>query len=87
MMKSLFSISRFICAHKFMNLCILMPNLCILIAQIFNAKIWKIPELEEVHKIAAHELNIGAVVWHPGALVSIGEDECCLATCAANGEV
>ena len=52
-----------------------------------NVKIWKIPELEEVHKIAAHELNIGAVVWHPGALVSIGEDECCLATCAANGEV
>ena len=26
-----------------------------------NVKIWKIPELEEVHKIAAHELNIGAV--------------------------
>lgn len=52
-----------------------------------NVKIWKIPELEEVHKIAAHELNIGSVVWHPGALVSIGEDECCLATCAANGEV
>ena len=52
-----------------------------------NVKVWKVPELEEVHKIAAHELNIGCVAWHPGALVSIGEDECCLATCSANGEV
>ena len=52
-----------------------------------NVKVWKVPELEEVHKIAAHELNIGSVAWHPGALVSIGEDECCLATCSANGEV
>ena len=50
-------------------------------------QIWKIPELDEIHKIPAHELNVGAVVWHPGALVSIGEDECCLATCSANGEV
>ena len=45
------------------------------------------PDLEEVHKIPAHELNIGGVSWHPGALKSVSENECCLATTSSNGEV
>jgi len=52
-----------------------------------NVKVWSVPDLEEVHKIPAHDLQVGAVVWHPGALVTVEESECCLATTASNGEV
>ena len=43
--------------------------------------------MEEVHKIPAHENHLGSVVWHPGALVTVDENSCCLSSTSSNGEV
>ncbi|XP_038600889.1 U4/U6 small nuclear ribonucleoprotein Prp4 isoform X1 [Tachyglossus aculeatus] len=50
-------------------------------------KLWSIPDCNLIHTLRGHNTNVGAVVFHPKATVSLDKKDVNLASCAADGSV
>lgn len=50
-------------------------------------KLWSVPECEEVRTLRGHGVNVGAIVFHPQATISLDESACCMASCSQDGAV
>ena len=50
-------------------------------------KLWSIPECEEVMTLRGHSVDVGAIVFHPQATVSLDNSACCMASCSRDGAV
>ena len=48
---------------------------------------WSVPECEEVMTLRGHDVNVGAIVFHPQATLSLDESACCMASCSQDGAV
>ncbi|POI31324.1 hypothetical protein CIB84_004926 [Bambusicola thoracicus] len=50
-------------------------------------KLWSVPDCNLVHTLRGHSTNVGAIVFHPKATVSLDKKDVNLASCAADGSV
>uniref|UniRef100_A0A8C4KVX3 Pre-mRNA splicing tri-snRNP complex factor PRPF4 n=1 Tax=Dromaius novaehollandiae TaxID=8790 RepID=A0A8C4KVX3_DRONO len=50
-------------------------------------KLWSVPDCNLVHTLRGHNTNVGAIVFHPKATVSLDKKDVNLASCAADGSV
>ncbi|CAH1786164.1 unnamed protein product [Owenia fusiformis] len=50
-------------------------------------KLWSVPQCEPIRTLRGHSCNVGAIVFHPQATLSLEDDACCMASCAADGSV
>ena len=50
-------------------------------------KLWSVPECEEVMTLRGHDVNVGSIVFHPQATLSLDESACCMASCSQDGAV
>lgn len=50
-------------------------------------KLWSVPDCQLIRVLEGHNYNVGAIVFHPHATVSLSDTECCMATCATDGSV
>ncbi|CAL8123468.1 unnamed protein product [Orchesella dallaii] len=50
-------------------------------------KLWSSPDCKPIRTLKGHLNNVGAVVFHPQATISLEDEACCLASCGADGTV
>ncbi|XP_045461463.1 U4/U6 small nuclear ribonucleoprotein Prp4 [Harmonia axyridis] len=50
-------------------------------------KIWSVPDCELKQVLKGHTCNVGAIVFHPQATLSLDENVCNMASCASDGSV
>ncbi|XP_070582205.1 U4/U6 small nuclear ribonucleoprotein Prp4-like [Ptychodera flava] len=50
-------------------------------------KLWSVPDCEPIRTLRGHNHNVGNIVFHPEATLSLEGSACCLASCAADGSV
>ncbi|KAL7980914.1 hypothetical protein Chor_002068 [Crotalus horridus] len=50
-------------------------------------KIWSVPDCKLVLTLRGHNTNVGAIVFHPKATISLDKKDVNLASCAADGSV
>ncbi|XP_050389042.1 U4/U6 small nuclear ribonucleoprotein Prp4 [Patella vulgata] len=50
-------------------------------------KLWSIPDCEMVRELRGHSCNVGAIVFHPQATLSLDDNACCMASCGQDGTV
>ncbi|XP_071490179.1 U4/U6 small nuclear ribonucleoprotein Prp4-like [Diadema antillarum] len=50
-------------------------------------KLWTTPEFNHIKTLRGHNNNVGCVVFHPQATLSLAPSACCMASCSADGAV
>ncbi|XP_060071892.1 U4/U6 small nuclear ribonucleoprotein Prp4-like [Ylistrum balloti] len=50
-------------------------------------KLWSIPDCGLIRQLRGHNGNVGAIVFHPQATISLDEKACCMASCGQDGSV
>lgn len=50
-------------------------------------KLWSIPDCQPIRTLRGHTHQVGAIVFHPRATVSLPSTGCCLASCSTDGSV
>ncbi|NXF12199.1 PRP4 protein, partial [Smithornis capensis] len=90
--KSLRSLNNF-CSQigddRPLSYCHFSPNSKLLATACWSGlcKLWSVPDCNLVHTLRGHSTNVGAVVFHPKATVSLDKKDVSLASCAADGSV
>lgn len=52
-----------------------------------NCKLWSVPDCQEIATLRGHEGEVGCIVFHPEATLSLSDSACCLASCDRLGSV
>ncbi|XP_071801847.1 U4/U6 small nuclear ribonucleoprotein Prp4-like [Asterias amurensis] len=88
-LRSLTAIGSQIGDTRPISYCQFSPNSQILATASWSGliKLWSVPDLKAIRTLRGHNHNIGAVVFHPKATVSLDDQACCMASCAADGSV
>uniref|UniRef100_A0A8C0U462 Pre-mRNA splicing tri-snRNP complex factor PRPF4 n=1 Tax=Cyanistes caeruleus TaxID=156563 RepID=A0A8C0U462_CYACU len=90
--KSLRSLNNF-CSQigddRPLSYCHFSPNSKLLATACWSGlcKLWSVPDCNLVHTLRGHSTNVGAIVFHPKATVSLDKKDVSLASCAADGSV
>ncbi|XP_040462582.1 U4/U6 small nuclear ribonucleoprotein Prp4 isoform X2 [Falco naumanni] len=90
--KSLRSLNNF-CSQigddRPLSYCHFSPNSKLLATACWSGlcKLWSVPDCNLVHTLRGHNTNVGAIVFHPKATVSLDKKDVNLASCAADGSV
>ncbi|XP_058279139.1 U4/U6 small nuclear ribonucleoprotein Prp4 isoform X1 [Hirundo rustica] len=90
--KSLRSLNNF-CSQigddRPLSYCHFSPNSKLLATACWSGlcKLWSVPDCNLVHTLRGHSTNVGAIVFHPKATVSLDKKDISLASCAADGSV
>ncbi|XP_030391393.1 U4/U6 small nuclear ribonucleoprotein Prp4 [Gopherus flavomarginatus] len=90
--KSLRSLNNF-CSQigddRPISYCHFSPNSKLLATACWSGlcKLWSVPDCSLVHTLRGHNTNVGAIVFHPQATVSLDKKDINLASCAADGSV
>ncbi|NWS45831.1 PRP4 protein, partial [Probosciger aterrimus] len=90
--KSLRSLNNF-CSQigddRPLSYCHFSPNSKLLATACWSGlcKLWSVPDCNLVHTLRGHSTNVGAIVFHPKATVSLDKKDVNLASCAADGSV
>uniref|UniRef100_A0A8D2MVD4 Pre-mRNA splicing tri-snRNP complex factor PRPF4 n=1 Tax=Zonotrichia albicollis TaxID=44394 RepID=A0A8D2MVD4_ZONAL len=90
--KSLRSLNNF-CSQigddRPLSYCHFSPNSKLLATACWSGlcKLWSVPDCNLVHTLRGHSTNVGAIVFHPKATVSLEKKDVSLASCAADGSV
>ncbi|XP_052788002.1 U4/U6 small nuclear ribonucleoprotein Prp4-like [Mya arenaria] len=50
-------------------------------------KLWSIPDCSPIRTLRGHNCNVGAIVFHPQATISLEDSACCMASCGQDGAV
>ncbi|KAK3088517.1 hypothetical protein FSP39_020089 [Pinctada imbricata] len=50
-------------------------------------KLWSIPDCQLVRQLRGHNCNVGAIVFHPQATLTLDDNACCMASCSQDGSV
>ncbi|KAK6978386.1 U4/U6 small nuclear ribonucleoprotein Prp4 [Biomphalaria glabrata] len=50
-------------------------------------KLWSIPDCSLIRTLRGHNSNVGAIVFHPEATLTLDNSLCCMASCAQDGSV
>ncbi|KAK3587198.1 hypothetical protein CHS0354_016894 [Potamilus streckersoni] len=50
-------------------------------------KLWSVPDCQLIRTLRGHNCNVGAIVFHPQATVSLDDNACCMASCGHDGAV
>ncbi|XP_019643680.1 PREDICTED: U4/U6 small nuclear ribonucleoprotein Prp4-like [Branchiostoma belcheri] len=50
-------------------------------------KLWSVPDCKLVRTLRGHNQNVGCVVFHPQATLTLEDSACCMASCSADGAV
>lgn len=50
-------------------------------------KLWSVPDCQPIRTLRGHNCNVGAIVFHPQATISLDSSACCMASCAQDGTV
>lgn len=50
-------------------------------------KLWSVPDCAPIRTLKGHQNNVGSVVFHPYATLSLEDEACCMASCGADGSV
>ncbi|CAN0389594.1 unnamed protein product [Lampetra fluviatilis] len=50
-------------------------------------KLWSVPDCTPIRTLRGHDQNVGAIVWHPQATLSLDPKDCNMASCSADGAV
>ncbi|XP_038063536.1 U4/U6 small nuclear ribonucleoprotein Prp4-like [Patiria miniata] len=87
--RSLTAIASQIGDTRPISYCQFSPNSKLLATSSWSGliKLWSVPELKEIRTLRGHNHNVGAVVFHPQATLSLDDAACCMASCAADGSV
>ncbi|XP_069789963.1 U4/U6 small nuclear ribonucleoprotein Prp4 isoform X3 [Narcine bancroftii] len=69
--------------------CQFSPNSKLLVTASWSGlcKLWDIPDCSLIRTLRGHSTNVGAIVFHPQATISLDEKDCNMASCAADGSV
>nr|XP_054502423.1 U4/U6 small nuclear ribonucleoprotein Prp4 isoform X2 [Agelaius phoeniceus] len=72
-----------------LSYCHFSPNSKLLATACWSGlcKLWSVPDCNLVHTLRGHSTNVGAIVFHPKATVSLDKKDVSLASCAADGSV
>ncbi|XP_064616387.1 U4/U6 small nuclear ribonucleoprotein Prp4-like [Liolophura sinensis] len=50
-------------------------------------KLWSVPNCDHIRTLRGHNCNVGAIVFHPQATLTLDDSACCLASCGQDGTV
>ncbi|XP_041370101.1 U4/U6 small nuclear ribonucleoprotein Prp4-like [Gigantopelta aegis] len=50
-------------------------------------KLWSIPDCKHIRDLRGHNCNVGAIVFHPQATLTLENTTCCMASCGQDGSV
>ncbi|XP_067825631.1 U4/U6 small nuclear ribonucleoprotein Prp4 isoform X1 [Heptranchias perlo] len=69
--------------------CQFSPNSKLLVTASWSGlcKLWGVPDCSLIRTLRGHSTNVGAIVFHPQATISLDEKDCNMASCAADGSV
>ncbi|XP_077986471.1 U4/U6 small nuclear ribonucleoprotein Prp4-like [Glandiceps talaboti] len=69
--------------------CQFSPNGKLLVTSSWSGlcKLWSIPQCELVRTLNGHKHNVGNIVFHPQATLSVQNSTCCMASCSTDGSV
>ncbi|XP_064650294.1 U4/U6 small nuclear ribonucleoprotein Prp4-like isoform X2 [Lineus longissimus] len=72
-----------------LSFCQFSPNSEMLVTASWSGlcKLWSIPDCEPIRTLRGHNCQVGAIVFHPQASLSMDNSECCMASCAQDGSV
>ncbi|XP_018084543.1 pre-mRNA processing factor 4 L homeolog isoform X2 [Xenopus laevis] len=90
--KSLQSLNNF-CSQigddRPLSFCHFSPNSKMLATACWSGlcKLWSVPDCNPIRTLRGHNTNVGAIVFHPKATLSLEEKDVNLASCAADGSV
>ncbi|XP_053229954.1 U4/U6 small nuclear ribonucleoprotein Prp4 [Podarcis raffonei] len=90
--KSLRSLNNF-CSQigddRPISYCNFSPNSKLLATACWSGlcKLWSVPDCNLIHTLRGHNTNVGAIVFHPKATISLDKKDVNLASCAADGSV
>ncbi|KAI0232431.1 U4/U6 small nuclear ribonucleoprotein Prp4 [Lamellibrachia satsuma] len=48
-------------------------------------KLWSVPDCKELATLRGHNVNVGCIVFHPQATLTLEDSSCCLASCSQDG--
>jgi U4/U6 small nuclear ribonucleoprotein PRP4 len=69
--------------------CQFSPNSKMLVTASWSGlcKLWSVPDCQEVRTLRGHNSNVGCIVFHPQATLTLDDSACCLASCSQDGSV
>ncbi|XP_059174030.1 U4/U6 small nuclear ribonucleoprotein Prp4-like [Physella acuta] len=69
--------------------CSFSPNSQILATASWSGlcKLWSIPDCTFIRNLRGHNCNVGSIVFHPQATLSLDNNLCCMASCGQDGTV
>lgn len=72
-----------------LSFCQFSPNSKILAVASWSGlcKLWSIPDCNLIRVLRGHNVNVGALVFHPQATVGLDDSACCMASCSQDGAV
>lgn len=72
-----------------LSFCSFSPNSKLLVTGSWSGlcKLWSIPDCQLVRNLRGHNCNVGSIVFHPHATVSLDDNACCMASCGQDGSV
>lgn len=50
-------------------------------------KLWSVPDCQLIRQLRGHNCNVGSIVFHPKATLTMEDNACCMASCSQDGAV